>query len=85
MAEQEIVTFLINRQLKPTFLEDTVTILQKDYTEDGAYCSKYLRKNAVCTIIACPISEYHITIRISYYHKRKRKKAHKSKRNIICI
>lgn len=49
---------MTNPELNPTFLEDTPVVLDKDYTQSDPFCSRYLTKNAVGTVVQCGLSEY---------------------------
>lgn len=50
--------FMTNPLISPTFLEDTPIVLNKDYTQLDPFCSRYLTKNVVGTVIKCGLSEY---------------------------
>ncbi len=54
----DITVFLTNSQLKPTFPEDTVIILTKDYTTLDPLCNRYLEKGVAGTVNACGHSIY---------------------------
>ena len=54
----DITVFLTNSQIKPTFLEDTVIVLTKDYTTLDPVCNRYLEKDVSGTVIACGHSIY---------------------------
>lgn len=56
----DIIVFLTNSQIKPTFLEDTVIVLTKDYTtlDPVCICNRYFKKGVAGTVIACGHSIY---------------------------
>ena len=54
----DITVFLTNSQLKPTFSEDTVIILTKDYTRFDPVCNRYLEKGVPGTVMMCGLSIY---------------------------
>ena len=53
-----ITVFLTNYQIKPTFLEDTVVILTKDYSTLDPVYNEDLKKGIAGVITACGLSIY---------------------------
>lgn len=49
---------MTNPQIKPTFLEDTVIVLTKDYTKLDPLCNRHFKKGVVGYVIACGHSIY---------------------------
>lgn len=47
--------FNTNPEIKPTFLEDTLVVLKKDYTEVNG---PHFTENQLCTILKCGVSKY---------------------------
>ena len=58
MSNEEFLVLFDNPKIKPSFSEDTVVSLTKDYTEISACYSKYLKKGVYCIIIECGLSKY---------------------------
>ena len=54
----DITIFRTNPQLKPTFLEDTVIILTKDYKALDPLCNRYLEKGVPGVVKVCGLSIY---------------------------
>ena len=50
-----VETFNTNPEINPTFLEDTLVVLKKDYTE--AHDTPFT-ENELCTILKCGLSKY---------------------------
>lgn len=59
----DITVFLTNPEIKPSFLEDTIVVLTRDYIKVDPLANKYLekrrkKKDAVGRVIACGQSRY---------------------------
>ena len=49
--------FVPNPQIKPSFPEDELVLLKKDYTNSQSNCSRFLEEGALCLIVECGLSE----------------------------
>ena len=58
MPKEEFCVVLPNPEIQPTFSEDTVVYLTKDYAEMDPCCSKSLKKGVYCIIKECGMSKY---------------------------
>ena len=58
LNSSDITVFLTNSQITPTFLEDTVIVLTKDYSTLDPVCNRYLKKGVAGNVIACGHSIY---------------------------